>query len=286
MFELVAAFLLLAAEPAAAPEPQPAPPAPAVAPTEGATAPGTGAAAPEAEAPPPAAATQPEKPAVEPVAAPAAAAAPATPATEAAEAAEPVDPSAPVRVTASLGIGRSWPGGLVDSNAPMNDLTSSMAGVRLDFGVRITQRWMAAIVVDAMGGGNPGLLFRGLCGSQECTTSSTRTSLEGRYVFSPTAKKTWWAGAGLGGESTRVSLKDSKKTLPSLPTYSGGIFPRLSGGWDWRVNRYFGWGFYGALSSGRYTKVSFGDSKDTQDLAGDPRGHSWLDLGVRIILFP
>lgn len=93
-------------------------------------------------------------------------------------------------------------------------------------------------------------------------------------------------GGRAGGETTRVAIKDSEETLDTLPTFTGAIFPRLSGGWDRRMSRRWGWGFYGALSTGTYSKQSFGDSKETSDLPGDPGGHSWLDLGVRIILFP
>jgi len=82
-----------------------------------------------------------------------------------------------------------------------------------------------------------------------------------------------------------VLPEDSKDPLTVNPSYTGGIFPRLSAGWDRRMSRFWGWGFYGALSSGRYTKKAMGDA-DPTDLPGDVRGHSWLDLGVRFILFP
>jgi hypothetical protein len=276
MLELVAACLLLAADPA----PSPAPAA-EVAP----------AAEPRAEPPAPAEAPQPA--AAEP--APAAAAPAPAPAAAAEKAPElssaapsPRDAFAPKRVTLSLGLGRSFPGGSVEEDVPMNDLTSPMGTIQLQLGVRFLQRWMASLVLDASGGGTPGAGYRLACtlADLDCTATSARVALEGRYYFTPSAKQTWWAGAGLGSETMRVVPDDGGDAPDFLPTYTGGIFPRLSGGWESRVNGYFGWGFYAALSSGRYDKVSWGESGDAGDLPGDVAGHSWLDLGVRVILFP
>jgi hypothetical protein len=191
-------------------------------------------------------------------------------------------------MVASLGLTRSMPGGSLSDGVPMNDFTSALYGLRVDVGFRITPHWMAAVVADLGGGGNPGLAQRQACDAAgvDCATSSMRISLEGRYVFSPDAEQTWWAGAGFGAETAQVTLVDSRETPDYLPTYEGGLFPRLSGGWDHRVNRWFGWGFHGALSTGRYDKKAKGDSEVTSDIPGGKAGHSWLDLGVRVILFP
>jgi hypothetical protein len=52
------------------------------------------------------------------------------------------------------------------------------------------------------------------------------------------------------------------------------------------VNPYFGWGFYGGISFGTFSKVAMGESTDWKSIPGDEAGHTWLDLGVRIIAFP
>jgi hypothetical protein len=281
MLDLVTACLLLAAGPAPiSAEPEPVP-APEVKTSEPASAPADAVPVPAAPATPPAA--TPEEPSSA-----TAAPAPATSAASPTEVSSPADGFSPKRVTLSLGLGRSYPGGSVQEDVPMNDLTSPMGTIQIQFGVRFLQRWMASLVLDASGGGSPGGGYRLACsvGGIDCTATSARVAIEGRYYFSPAAKRTWWAGAGLGSEATRILPDDGKDAPAYLPTYTGGLFPRLSGGWESRVNTYFGWGFYAALSSGRYDRVSFGESNDSSKIPGDVAGHSWLDLGVRAILFP
>jgi hypothetical protein len=283
MVQLVAALMLLAAEPAPAvatsPEVKPAEAAPAVVPAppaEPAATPAPVPTEPAAPAQPPAATAAPA-----PVAAPA----PASAAAAAAPAA-PEDPNAPRRFTASLGIGRTWPGGEVMKDAPMNDLTSPMGQLELTAHFRITPKWLVGITLDASSGGTPGALLRAACAlnGEECETFTTQVALEGRYVFDPSAARTWWAGAGLGGETTGTKLKGSNADRPYLGKYTGGVL-RLSGGWDRRMSRNWGWGFYGSLSSGSFDKVATGGG-DPENLPADKAGHSWLGLGVRIILFP
>jgi hypothetical protein len=278
MLEIIAACLLLSTDPVPAQEPQPAA---ATAEPLGAPAPeGPAATEPATTAPP--ATPAPAGSGAAPLPQPATAEAPPAPPSEAAA------PAGPPRLVASLGLLRSFASGSLSDGIPMNDLTSPLLGLRLDAGFRFTPRWVAAIVAELVGGGTPGLAQRQLCDGAgvDCTVSSARLSLEGRYVFTPEAPQTWWAGAGFGGETTRVTLVDSKRTPDYLPTYKGALFPRLSGGWDHRVNRWFGWGFDAALSTGRYTKRAKGDPEVLADLPGDPVNHTWLDLGVRVILFP
>jgi hypothetical protein len=284
MLQIAFTCLVLAAEPAApaAAEPSPAPaaaaPAPAapasaapIAPAEPAAAPAAPAAVPEAapapqSAPPPAASPAPPAPVVE---------------------GPPAEPGEPLRFTASLGIGRAWPDGLVSSRVAMNDLTSATVGVRLDFGFRITQKWLVAVVVDAQAGGTPGAGYRLLCAIDgvDCAVTTFRAAVEGRYVFRPLARRTWWVGAGLGSEAAQVMLSNNNGTRPYLPTFTGGLL-RLSAGWDRRINQSFGWGFYGGWSVGTYGKTRLGDSGPYSNVEGEARSHSWLDLGVRLILFP
>lgn len=269
MVQIVAALLLLAAEPATPV-------------TE--TAPEVKPAEAQAGAPaPPGAEGAPAQSVAQPSADPSAAAVAAAPVTP------PVAPDdgAPRRFTASLGLGRAYPGGEAVADSPMNDLTSPMGQLTLWLGFRITPRWLAGLYLDGAGGGTPGALLRGLCtlDGEECITSSTQVGIEGRYVFEPAARQTWWAGAGLGTETTGTSLKGSNADRSYLGSYSGGVFPRLSGGWDRRVSRIWGWGFYGTLSFGRYSKLATGGG-DPRDIPGDTAGHSWLGLGARIILFP
>jgi hypothetical protein len=265
LLELVAACLLLATDPAAS---EPAPPPVAATP-------------PEASAPPAA-----------PAAPPATAAPAGGPASEAGAPPQPGSPAVagmrPMLVTLSLGVARSYPGGSVAAHQPMNDLTSPMGTVRLDAGLRLRPKLMLALVVDMSGGGTPGAAWRARCSAAgvDCTVASARIGLDARYVFTPVARTTWWAGAGLGVEGTELRNEDSRVKEDFMPKYSGGLFPRLSAGWDSRMNPYFGWGFYGGISFGTFTKVAMGESTDWRSIPGDEAGHTWLDLGVRIIAFP
>lgn len=271
MLEAIATCLLLAADPAPVQEPQPA----------------AAAEVPASEEPASSEPTPAAPPAAETGAAPLAPPAPADPTTPSEDAASDAV-AGPPRLVASLGLSRSIPDGHLSDGVPMNDFTSPLLGLRADVGFRITPRWMAAVVADVAGDGNPGLAQRQACDAAavECTVSSMRLSLEGRYVSSPDAAQTWWAGAGFGAETARVTIRGSKETPDYLPTYEGGLFPRLTGGWDQRVNRWFGWGFHGAFSMGRYEKRAKGDSEVTSDIPGGTAVHSWLDFGVRVILFP
>ncbi|HSN13786.1 MAG TPA: hypothetical protein VLT61_04085 [Anaeromyxobacteraceae bacterium] len=278
MLELIAASLLLAAEPAA-PESAP-PPAAATAP-ETAAAPAASAEAAEVPA-------SPAEAAQAPVAAPAA----GGPAPEASAPPQHGSPAVggmrPMLVTVSLALARSYPGGSVAAHQPMNDLTSPMGTVRLDAGIRLRPKLMLALVLDMSGGGTPGATWREQCSAVgvDCTVASSRVALDARYVFTPFARTTWWAGAGLGVEGTELRNEDSRVKEAFMPNYNGGLFPRLSAGWDSRVNPYFGWGFYGGISFGTFTQVAMGESTDWRRIPGDEAGHTWLDLGVRIIAFP
>jgi hypothetical protein len=174
----------------------------------------------------------------------------------------------------------------VVKDSPMNDLTGPMGQFELAAHFRITPRWLVGITLDAASGGSPGAAARALCAAdgEECVTVTSQLALEGRYVFDPSAPRTWWAGAGLGSETTGTRLKGSSADRPYLASYTGGVL-RLSGGWDRRMSRTWGWGFYGSLSTGSFDKLATGGG-DPVDVPGKKAGHSWLGLGVRIILFP
>lgn len=291
MIELVAACLLLATEsvpppPAAAPPqdaqvespaPVPAPPAAGTAPAHDASPAAAGAAAaPPAPCDESGAGAQPETCPVP------------------AEALAPVgavptgDGPRPMRLTLSLGLGRAFPGGAIAKDRPMNDLTSPMGSLRLDAGFRIRPKLIVALVLDLSGGGTPGATLRADCTAADvdCAVASSRMSVDARYVFTPLARRTWWAGAGLGAEGTGLVPRGGGTRSDFMPTYSGGLFPRLSGGWDRRVNPYFGWGFYAGISFGGFSEVAMGESAQGSSIPGDSAGHSWLDLGVRIVAFP
>jgi hypothetical protein len=273
----------LAAPPSPAPQAAPAPqtaPVPQVAP-----APAPAPQAAPAPAPQVAPAPVPQAAPVTPVVAPAAVA-PAAPA--AGPTARPPERAKPFWLTASLGVERSFAGGMVSSAMPMNDLTSPMLGMRLDVGVRFRKHWVVALVMDGGRFGAPGATMRAECGvaGTECGVGTMRQSLEGRYAFSPTRKRTWWVGAGLGTESTRVMVADTGGTMSMLPTYRGAIFPRVSVGRDWRMSRWWGWGLFASWSRGAFDQKMMGSATDPGTVGGDSRGHSWLDLGIRIIAAP
>lgn len=278
MLELVAACLLFAAEAADVTSPPPVTTSPETAVTTG-TEPVAPAAAPADPAAPSPAAAAPAEVAERP------AAAPAEPAP--ALGAPAADGLRPLMLTLSLGLGRAYPGGELAADRPMNNLTSPMGSLRLDAGIRIRPRLILALVLDLSSGGAPGASLRSQCDAADvdCTVGSSRVSLDARYVFTPYAARTWWVGAGLGAEGTGLMKKGGGASADFMPTYSGGLFPRVSGGWERRVNQYFGWGFYAGLSFGAFSEVAMGESARSS-IPGDEAGHSWLDLGVRIIAFP
>jgi hypothetical protein len=133
----------------------------------------------------------------------------------------------PMLVTLSLGLARSYPGGSVAAHQPMNDLTSPMGTVRLDAGLRLRPKLMLALVLDLSGGGTPGAKWREQCSAAgvDCTVASSRIGLDARYVFTPFARTTWWAGAGLGVEGTGLQNEHSSVKEAFMPNYNGGLFP-------------------------------------------------------------
>ncbi|MCK6545625.1 autotransporter outer membrane beta-barrel domain-containing protein [Myxococcota bacterium] len=118
-----------------------------------------------------------------------------------------------------------------------------------------------------------------------CASDSLRVGLEAQYHFTPASRMSWWAGYGVGLE--RLALAFSGPGGDASTSLLGVEYALLSGGFDYRVSETFGIGPVVSLSLGSYVNHS-------QELNGASMGrdiddsalHAWLNLGVRLVLFP
>lgn len=274
------------AEPAAAPAP--APPAEPAAPalpdaTPEPPRPPAPAASPEAPRPPaPPGAAQPVYPAV-----------PVQPG----DPRRPHGPYGPRPGTAgrpfplmlAFGLGLAAPGGnATPSGSPapggaMSDTFQPQLLVELEGGLRLTPHVMASLVMD-LGFGDAATQASNRCrsfGGSDCTAFTGRFGLQVRYAFTPLAPSTTWISLGTAGEVAMVSYDASSSSNDLV--YTGWEVVRLGAGIDFRSSRGLGWGAFVNAGFGRYSEVDDGGfvySLDRTSL------HTWVQAGLRIILFP
>ncbi|MBF5043088.1 hypothetical protein FGE12_11880 [Aggregicoccus sp. 17bor-14] len=120
----------------------------------------------------------------------------------------------------------------------------------------------------------------------ECVGYSFRLGVLAQYNLAPAAKVNPWLGYGAGVEGSGVAVSTARGDATS--TAVGWDFARLMGGVDFRLPTGFGVGPYAELALGRYdtlTEHSPGDVSRKTHIA-DKAVHGWLNVGVRIVLFP
>jgi hypothetical protein len=192
----------------------------------------------------------------------------------------PMPPETPGPITLAASLFRLFPGGDVEASMAMKDFTTAMTGLGLEAGLRLTPKFLVGGSLD-MAFGRPGPALEAWCGGwgMTCDTADVKLGLMARYAFTPAASSTPWVGVGVAFD-VLMALSDATEQTPS---YGGGE-PRLSAGWDLRLNRTIGVGAFVTASTSRYPDVDRGDG---EIVPIDRRArHTWLQLGVRGILFP
>jgi hypothetical protein len=187
----------------------------------------------------------------------------------------------PVRVTFAATLFQLFPGGDVEASMAAKDFTTAMTGFGLEGGFRLTPKFVVGGFLD-MAFGESGPALDAWCRAQgiHCTTADVKLGLMARYAFTPMSSNNPWIGAGIAYD-VLMSLSDRTDNTPS---YGGGELLRLSAGWDLRLNRTFGVGLFVTGSTSRYPDVDRGPG---EIVSIDHRArHTWLQLGLRGILFP
>jgi hypothetical protein len=249
---------------------KPAPPQPAAAPAE----PSASSSGPTNDSPPP-----PPEATLPPAGAPPTPA-PAPSAEPVPAGTEPYPP--PVAVTVAMSLFSMSPGGDAEGGKAMKDFTSAMGGFGLEAGLRLDERLTLGAYFD-FASGVTGATLEDWCVASglECTTADMKLGLLARWAFTPSDWQTPWIALGAGVD-VMVAVPDDPKA--KTPSYVGFEPLRLSVGWDYRGWSPFGIGVFATASWSRYASVD--DGTGTVFAIEDRRGHSWLQIGVRGILFP
>lgn len=120
-----------------------------------------------------------------------------------------------------------------------------------------------------------------------CSSHSVHAGIELRYTFTPAESLSGWVGYGAGVTSATQSISDAGHYSEET-TAKGYDFGRISGGLDVRVTRGFGFGPYAVATIGRFTSQST-EIRNRDTFSGDVDDqtmHTWLSLGMRLVVFP
>lgn len=120
-----------------------------------------------------------------------------------------------------------------------------------------------------------------------CSSFSVRAGLELRYTFAPAEAVSGWLGYGIGYESASQTISDEGR-YSETSTAAGLELARLSGGLDFRLSRGFGLGPFAIMSIGRYThqRTEINNVVTFSGNLPSPAFHSWIALGLRMVIFP
>lgn len=189
----------------------------------------------------------------------------------------------PAVLTFALSVFQQSAGGDAQKDVAMKDFTSTMAGVGLEGGLRLDEHVVLGAYLD-YAGGSPGPELRDECAFNRvtCSTIDVKLGVFARYAVTPTHWHTPWFGLGIGMDVLGAVPDDPDLNGPSY----GGFEPlRASIGWDYRFSATLGVGLF---ATGTWARFGDFDSNGSGDYATiqDRRGHTWLQLGVRGILFP
>ena len=72
--------------------------------------------------------------------------------------------------------------------------------------------------------------------------------------------------------------------MPRVVSYQGWEVLRVLAGYDWRTSSVLGFGLYGGIGWGKYSKVE--DAAGTAVSIANPAYHTLVEAGVRVTLFP
>ena len=190
---------------------------------------------------------------------------------------------------AGLRTGFGWPFGRATDPATrdMNDLTSGIVPLWIDFGARMSPHVMLGAYFQH-GFGIIGDDLDAACDVNEvdCSTSSTRLGAQFHYHLTPKHRADLWLGYGFGWEWWHVGAEDPTGGVDFV--LSGFEFANFQLGVDLRPSPHFYIGPFASFSLDQFvsadvkcsgsasTSCPFGDG-DIEDKSL----HEWLVIGVR-----
>jgi hypothetical protein len=186
-----------------------------------------------------------------------------------------------------FGIGGLFPGGDAQRNLGMDQIFDPQLDIYLEGGVRLNQHLALGLYVD-IGAGDPAGPVRSdpnCSGANSCTATTGRVGLLLRHTFQPRAYSTPWVAIGTGYEWGDVNVTDNFGNAGTeYFSYRGWEIARIMAGLDLRTNPIFGFGLYGGVGFGRYTRYRDVFGNDTS-LSHEPI-HTTAEVGIRFTLFP
>jgi hypothetical protein len=192
-------------------------------------------------------------------------------------------PGAPITpLYFTFGLAGAFPFGEIEDGVAMSRVFDPQIDVDLEGGLRLSPHLALGLYLD-MGFGDPARETRDACRDVGigCDASRTRFGLLVRYTFAPAARMTPWVSAGTGLEWAKITADDYYDDEQF--SYRGWEVLRLMGGIDLRSSPFFGVGFYGGVTFGRYDRGS--DSLGDFDIDRE-RFHTTVKAGLRFTLFP
>jgi hypothetical protein len=122
--------------------------------------------------------------------------------------------------------------------------------------------------------------------SRGCNSTDWRIGLEVQVHLRPAERINPWIGYGLGFEQVGASASGGGAP-PTGESFSGLELARLSGGVDFRVSRYFGFGPFLDVDFGSYSQEHVQGATATVDQSiPNTALHEWITIGLRGVLFP
>jgi hypothetical protein len=186
----------------------------------------------------------------------------------------------------AIGIGGAFLSGDVAEGIAADEVYDPQLGIWLEGGLRLTPNLGLGLYLD-LGVGEPASEVRAACDAlaNGCTATTGRFGLLLRHTFDPAAHSTPWIAVGTGWEFGDVSLDSSDYggSGQELFSYTGWEALRLMAGVDLRSSPAFGFGLYGGVSFGLYSRYE--DAYGEVALSGQPV-HTTVEAGIRFILFP
>ncbi|HEY6099274.1 MAG TPA: hypothetical protein VIW03_07575, partial [Anaeromyxobacter sp.] len=188
----------------------------------------------------------------------------------------------------AFGIGGAFPSGDASKNVRMGDVFDPQLDIFLEGGLRLSPHLALGMYVD-VGVGEPASNVRAepacAAAGSSCTAATGRVGVLLRHTFQPRAYSTPWISLGTGYEWGDVTLQGDGYGGPNQEyfSYRGWEIARLMMGVDLRTNPVFGFGLYGGVAFGRYSK--YRDSLGDVSLDREPF-HTTVQAGLRFTLFP
>jgi hypothetical protein len=200
----------------------------------------------------------------------------------------PTDDAARTPFSMAVRSGASIPAGSIDERSTMNDFVAWQVPVFVDVGVRPIPQLFLGTYVGVGFGAVSDEFERTLCAPRDCSAQSGHLGVEAQYQFSTADRSKPWIGYGIGFESlSSTGFSESSLRGPEYARFMAGIdfllWPEIAAGpfIDGTLGRY--------TSFNAEQRVLGASSASTTALEGEvasPGLHSWLTLGMRLVISP